>query len=150
MTYLRKFALWREGLPEHGSLMLTGYGCIGVFLGGILEGKIRADPRPKEEFREYDDELPFLINERRLSATRRCFLPLENIRLFNSYLRNHMREVLMDRIIFNQQYDGKYEADTIKEFMLELGIVDDIGFSALKKGIDRYRASKEQAILLAH
>lgn len=146
-TYLRKFAIWREKLPEDGALMLTGYGCIGLFLGGLLEGKIKADPRPDEEFREYDDRLLFEINERRLNGTRRCFLSSENIRLFNSFLRNHLREILMDKIEANADPNIKInKADTIKNFIHELDIVDDISFDALKKGIDRYQKSKIQAV----
>jgi len=147
ITYLRKFAIWREQLPEEGVLMLTGYGCIGLFLGSLLEGKIRADPRPNEEFKEYDDRLYFAINERRLNGTRRCFLSAENIRLFNSFLRNHLREILMDRIEANSAIKIN-EADTIKIFIHELDIVDDISFDALKKGIQRYRKSKISAGIL--
>lgn len=109
----------------------------------MLEGKIRADPRPEYEFREYNDELFFLINERRLTGTRRYFLSPENVRLFNQILRDHLRETLIDRIDQNAiRKTPINQTDTIKSFMHELLIVDDISYDALTKGLQRYRKSK--------
>ena len=138
-TYLRKYALWRENLPVNaGVLDLTSNGPIALVLGALLVGKAQADARGLDLLPNYGDHLAFRINVRREEATRRCFLSPENVRLFNTFLRNDLRRTLMDRIEADRKLHST-EVDTIWTFMAELEIVDDISFDALKKGVYRTR-----------
>lgn len=137
-AYLRKYALWRENLPTTGVLDLTSAGPIALLLGALLMGKAQADARGLDDMPDYGDHLSFWINDRRVDGTRRCFLSPENVRLFNTFLRNDLRRTLMDRLEADKKLNIT-EVDTIWSFMDELGIVDDISFDALKKGIYRTR-----------
>lgn len=139
-TYLRKYALWREGLPADGVLDLTTGGPIVCVLGAMLAGKVQADPQGAQDV-AYDDGLPFYVNERRLSATRRYFISPDNVRLFNTFLRKDLRRTLLDRLAARPAEIP--ETRVIWGFMETVGIIDDISVDALVKGIYRTRVRRK-------
>lgn len=138
LPHLKKYALWREGLPPDGVLDLTTGSVFPLLLSSLLVGKARHDRRKMKLSSRYSAQLPFKINARRINSTRRYFLTNDNTRLFNRLVHAEMRQFLLQRSAANYQI-GINEADTLRAFIDELDLHDDISYWALKKSLQRWR-----------
>jgi len=149
IPYLAKFLYKKERLEVGSRIDLNhASGDIPYVLSNLLTGKIQADHYSADDFPEekYTMDVNFSIAPRKLNYGK-ITVGEDAVRVFNSFIRKNLHEILMDRIMQGRKLKPKVkEKDIIYAFIIEFEIGDDISFDALKKYQQRLRKDRENGL----
>ena len=142
--HLRKFVQWKENIACNDPLVVSHRTAISTFLSCFITNKsiwLGQSPLLSEK---YSDRLPLLVREHFANRYYLYFTD-ETIMRFNRFC-SHMLHEDLNVYVSWEVSGGEKINQVIYDFMLLLGIEDDISFDALKRGNHRFREYKKLPI----
>ena len=143
-SYLKKFVLWMESEDGAEVLDLSGENAIAYTLTMLLTGKSNLNLRTHPNLQKlYNDDIKIRIPKQYLDNGK-IYFDFDNIVIFNRFLFRFFHDILLQRIMFNQQVNIDIKS-TIYQFVEELDIADDVTMDALIKASYRHRKRKKNS-----